>query len=106
MTTPGRAGAIGPSIEDIKREARARLHEVLAKLGISDRPRGKYLSICNPVEKERHPSFTIWVRGPAAGGWRDERDPIDTRGDVVDLVSYVLGWWSRPKKGRAEALRW
>src|SRR5579859_8206028 len=54
----------GPSLEEIKRAAQARVHDVLAALGIAYRPRGNYISMCNPVEKDRHPSFTIWVKGP------------------------------------------
>lgn len=99
----------GPTIEDIKREAQARLHEVLAALGVREPPAsGGYISMCNPVVKDRHPSFTIWTKGPAAGAWRDERNcgPGGDRGDVIDLVAYLNGWWTLPKKGRAQALRW
>lgn len=99
----------GPTIEDIKRAAQARLGEVLAALGVRERPSSAgYISMCNPLVKDRHPSFTIWTQGPAAGAWKDHRDdgPGGTRGDVIDLVSYLKGWWTYPKKGRAEALRW
>lgn len=99
----------GPTIEDIKREAQARIGEVLAGLGVHDRPSPSgYISMCNPMVKDRHPSFTIWTHGPAAGAWKDHRNdgPGGDRGDVIDLVSYLNGWSTRPKKGRAEALRW
>ena len=97
----------GLTIPDIKREAQARLPELLAALGIQHRSTRGYLSISNPTRKDRHPSFTIWTAGAAIGAWRDEANcgPGGDRGDVIDLVSYLNGWWSRPGKGRAEALR-
>jgi hypothetical protein len=93
----------GPSLEEIKRASQARVHDVLAALGIAYRPRGNYISMCNPVEKDRHPSFTIWVKGPAAGAFKDHRGLA--QGDIIDLVAYVKGWSAGPKKGRREALR-
>jgi hypothetical protein len=93
----------GPSLEEIKRASQARVHDVLAALGIAYRPRGNYISMCNPVEKDRHPSFTIWVKGPAAGAFKDHRGLA--QGDIIDLVAYVKGWSAGPKRGRREALR-
>lgn len=96
-------------IADVKREAQGRLGEVLSALGVREpAASGGYISMCNPMLKDRHPSFTIWIKGPAAGAWKDHRDdgPGGTRGDVIDLVSYLSGWWERPKKGRGEAIRW
>jgi hypothetical protein len=93
----------GPSLEEIKRAAQARVGDVLAALGIPYRPRGNYISMCNPVEKDRHPSFTIWVKGPAAGAFKDHRGLA--QGDIIDLVAYVKGWSAGPKRGRREALR-
>lgn len=99
----------GPSIADIKGAAQARIGDVLAALGVAARPSSAgYISICNPMVKDRHPSFTIWTAGAAIGAWKDHRDdgPGGSRGDIIDLVSYLNGWWERPRKGRAEALRW
>jgi hypothetical protein len=99
----------GPSIEDIKREAQKRIDDVLSWLGVDEKPStGGYISMCNPQRKDRHPSFTIWIKGAAIGAWKDHTDdgPGGLRGDVIDLVSYLNGWWSAPKKGRALALRW
>lgn len=98
----------GPTIEDIKAAAQARIFEVLRACGINEAPSpAGYISMCNPVVKDRHPSFTIWTKGAAVGAWRDERNrgPGGDQGDIIDLVSYLNGWWSRPKKGRGEALR-
>jgi hypothetical protein len=94
-------------IADVKRAAQERALDVLAWLDVHDRPSAAgYISMCNPVMKDRHPSFTIWTKGAAVGAWRDERDPKGTCGDIIDLVSYLSGWWDLPNKGRAQARRW
>jgi len=93
----------GPSLADIKAAAQARIGEVLAGLGIRDPARGGYIHICNPVEKDRHPSFTIWTTR-AIGAWKDHRGIA--QGDIIDLVAYLKGWYDGPHKGRREALRW
>ena len=100
----------GPTIEDIKREAQGRIFDVLDMLGVNEKPSaGGYISMCNPMVKDAHPSFTIWVKGAAIGAWRDERNtgPGGDRGDVIDLVAYLRGWWGLDKRSRhALALRW
>jgi hypothetical protein len=109
--TPCRSERVSarPTIADIKSAAQARIFDVLAALGVRERPtRAGYISLRSPVTKDRHPSFAIWTAGPAAGAWKDHRDdgPGGTRGDLIDLVSYLSGWWNLPGKGRGEALRW
>jgi len=93
-----------PTLEEIKAAANARPYDVLHALGINERPRsGGYISMCNPVEKDRHPSFTIW---PDRGGiltFKDHRG--NAQGDIIDLVAYIKGWSDGARKGRAEALR-
>lgn len=99
----------GLEIADIKREAQARILDILAALGVREAPsHGGYISMRNPMRKDRHPSFTIWTQGAAIGAFKDHADdvPGGTRGDIIDLVSYLSGWFHLPKKGRREALRW
>lgn len=94
----------GPTLEQIKTEAQRRIFDVLRGLGIDAKPSsGGYISMCNPVEKDSNPSFTIWVK-KSVGAWKDHRGIA--QGDVIDLVAYVKGWHLGPKKGRREALRW
>lgn len=94
------------TIPDIKREAQARLPELLAAMGVHQRPyAGGYISMSNPMRKDRKASFTIWTGGSVAGAWRDEARIGVDQGDVIDLCSYLNGWWERPSKGRGEALR-
>jgi len=53
----------------------------------------------NPTRPDQHGgSFTIWMRGPNAGAWKDYA--TGDKGDVLDLVAYCKGG------GRSEAVRW
>lgn len=92
-------------IEQIKAIAQERIFDVLRALGINEEPRGAsgYISMCNPVEKDRHPSFTIWTRGAAAGAWKDHRG--HAQGDVFHLVAYVKGWYHLNNRGFDQSLR-
>lgn len=93
------------SIEDIKRAANARPDELLAALGINERfGAGGYISMCNPVRKDRRPSFTIWNKNGFIA-WRDEVNPDVDKGDVIGLVAYLKSWEHLPKKGVPEACR-
>lgn len=91
------------TIEDIKSAANAHMGEVLAACGINERVSASgYISMCNPVRKDRHPSFTIWTKNGFIA-WTDHA--TGEKGDVLDLVAYTQGWWDRPKRGCAEACR-
>ena len=95
-----------PPLDEIKREGQARILDVLAALGVPwKRANTNYISICNPVVKDRHPSFTIWTAGAAAGAFKDHRGCA--AGDLVDLVAYLKGWSrGNDKAGRKEAIEW
>jgi hypothetical protein len=95
-----------PPIEEIKREGQARILEVLGALGVSWRQqRGNYISICNPMVPDKHPSFTIWIRGAAVGAFKDHRGCAE--GDLIDLVAYLRGDSAgNDKAGRKEAIEW
>lgn len=102
MTRPGDL-----SIDDIKRAANARMFDVLGALGVTDRPSsGGFISMCNPMRKDKNPSFTIWTKNGFLA-WKDHTNdgPGGDRGDVIDLVSYLKGWWDLPNKGRPQAIR-
>ena len=94
----------GPDIDDIKRAANARMFELLPALGITERPGASgYISMCNPMRKDRHPSLTIWTRG----GFLTFKDHAGgAQGDVIDLVAYLKGWADLAGKGRKEARRY
>lgn len=94
-----------PSIEEIKHAAQGRVFDVLAACGVRERPRGNYISMCNPMAKDAHPSFTIWTRGAAIGAFKDHRGIA--QGDIIDLVAYLRGWSAgNDRAGRDQALAW
>lgn len=94
----------GPTIATVKALAQERIFDVLGALGIREKPSsGGYISMCNPIEKDRHPSFTIWTRGGAVGCFKDHRGVA--QGDIIGLVAYIKGWEGGPKKGVPESLR-
>jgi Toprim domain len=94
-----------PSIEEIKHAARDRILDVLGALGVRERSRGNYISMCNPMAKDAHPSFTIWIKGAAIGAFKDHRGIA--QGDVIDLVAYLKGWSAgNDRAGRDQALAW
>lgn len=91
----------GPTIEDIKRVANQRPSDILRLCGIAESFGTRdYISMCNPVKKDRHPSFTIWYKNGTLS-FREENGPA--KGDVIDFVAYMNGWYDGPKKGVAEA---
>lgn len=59
-------------------------------------------NVCQPKNPTRPDatagSFTIWMRGQAAGAWKDYA--TGDQGDVIDLVRYCRGG------DRADAIRW
>lgn len=92
-----------PSIAEIKNVAQDRIGDVLAALGVREKSRGNYISMCNPVAKDAHPSFTIWVKGAAIGAFKDHRGIA--QGDIIDLVAYLKGWSAgNDRAGRDQAL--
>lgn len=92
-----------PSIAEIKSAAQGRIGDVLAALGVREKSRGNYISMCNPVAKDAHPSFTIWTKGAAIGAFKDHRGIA--AGDVIDLVAYLKGWSAgNDRAGRDQAL--
>ena len=89
---------------DIRRRLQGRLHDLLPRLGIEDRQRGKLLLTTNPrrPENKRRGNFAIWLTGEGAGAWKDYGLAGDKRGDVFDLIEYLgrlnswidAYWWA------------
>ncbi len=91
-------------IQDLKELTHRQMGSVLAALGIRARPNGRGLIlISNPRMKDLNPSFAIWTHGGILS-WKYFSG--NERGDVVDLVSYLNGWWDLPDRGFVEAARW
>lgn len=90
--------------DDVKARLQASLPSVLAALGLRYRERDSAPVLCplNPTRNDKNPgSFVIWTQGSAAGAWK-EYAGIPAKGDVFDLVGYVLRlqakidayWWA------------
>jgi len=93
-------------IQELKDIANARLELVLGRLGVRERPRGGRgtILICDPMTADNDPSLAIWTR--MAGGLSWKRYGGDAQGDIIDLVSYLKGWWHLPRRGSGEAIAW
>ena len=74
--TPGRPnerpGAAAARARKVRDELQRRLHDLLPKLGIDDRQRGKLLLTKNPLRPEntRKGNFAIWLTGAGPGAGR------------------------------------
>lgn len=93
--------------EELKAQANARASQLLGKLGVDmRRQRGAngYIAMLDPIMREIRPSLVIWTKMPGGVSWR--RYGADAQGDIIDLISYLSGWWHLPKRGAAEAIRW
>jgi Toprim domain len=91
-------------IDRVKPLANARRFELLHALGVHAAPRGKgTILMSDPMSKDRNPSLAIYTHG---GALSFVRYGSDAKGDVIDCVAYLQGWYDLPGKGRREALRW
>jgi len=93
----------GPTIEDIKREANRRPHDVLRWCGIAEEFGNRsYISMCSPMRKDTRPSFTIWFKN---GTLSFREEDLSAKGDVLDFVAYMNGWFHGPNRGVDKACR-
>lgn len=90
--------------DEVKARLQGRLPQVLDALGLRHRESASAPVIypLNPTRNDRNPgSFVIWTRGDAAGAWK-EYAGVPAKGDVFDLIGYVLRlqakidayWWA------------
>ena len=80
-----------PSVPDLKARAQDRLEDLLHRLAPGGKhARGVY-TVCNPMRREKNPSFAVWTQGDACGAFKDFTDPDVTKGDVFGLVAYLNG---------------
>lgn len=87
----------------VRRELQRRILSLLPALGFNDPPRAGLVTPLNPRRNDRNPgSFVIWTEGDGVGAWRDYALGDEAKGDVFDLIGYVLGlqapidayWWA------------
>lgn len=78
-----------PSVADLKARAQDRLDDILHRLAAGGKhTRGVYM-VCNPMRREKNPSFAVWTQGDACGAFKDFTDPDMTKGDIFGLVAYL-----------------
>lgn len=68
-------------------------------LQLQGKARGRAFTGLSPFRQEKNPSFTLWLHGPAKGGWKDFGG--GTKGDIVDLVALLAADGTK-----AGALKW
>lgn len=92
------------TLDEVKAAGNRRMFDVLAALGIKERDKNGSIVMCNPVVKDRNPSFAIWTKGGIIA-FKDFRGIA--QGDIIDLVAYLRGWSAgNDKQGRDQALAW
>jgi len=90
--------------DEVKGRLQSALPSVLAALGLryAEKDTEAVLHPLNPTRSDKRPgSFVIWTQGSAAGAWK-EYAGIAAKGDVFDLIGYVLRlqakidayWWA------------
>lgn len=102
---------------DLRQRLQQALPSLLDRLGLHDELRGArgsgMIHPRNPTRDDRTPgSFVIWTGGAAAGGWKDYALGDKAKGDVFDLIAYVLRlrgkmdayWWALDFLGLPRAL--
>jgi hypothetical protein len=83
----------------IKSELQSRIEPLVRELLPHGRRVTNRWEAVNPTRADKSSgSFFVWLRGPAAGAWKDYAS--DDKGDVIDLVRYVQGG------DRGDAIRW
>lgn len=84
---------------DIRAGLQSRALELARELVPAGRRNGNYWIAKNPTRDDRSAgSFYIWIKGAAAGGFRD--DATGDKGDCIDLIAYV------GRMNRAQAADW
>lgn len=79
----------GPSIAEIKAALQARAGELWRQLAPGGAEQGGIYTPLNPTRVDRHPgSFVIWLRGEAAGAYKDFA--TGDKGDILGGISYCL----------------
>ena len=99
-----------PSAAEVKSHALDRLENILDRLAPGGRISGGLYSPRNPTRDDKKPgSFVIRVTGAARGSFVEYVNPDSEKGDVIDLVSYLLTGGAldfKSRERRGAAIRW
>ena len=99
----------GIPIADIKVVAQQRLDGILLRLAPGGRTAGGIYTVRNPTRADKNAgSFVVYMRGHMRGAFIEFADREREKGDVIDLVSYLLcrGGDFKGREARARALEW
>lgn len=93
------------SLRELRAMLQPRIREILARLAPGGHYTAKTYTVKNPARKDRSAgSFVIWIRGSAAGAYRDYAGhSSDDKGDIIDLISYLQNRGKDKKFARAWA---
>jgi len=92
------------SVSDLKAMAGPVVAEIARECAPEGKLSGAYWIAKSPLRVDRRRgSFCVWIRGPAAGAWKDFAS--DDKGDLVDLIAETK-YGGRSAKQRGEAIAW
>lgn len=85
----------------IREQLQQRVATLVPELVPGGRREGGVWSAPNPTRGgDSRGSFKVWMRGPAAGGFKEYDAGDDEKGDIIDLIAYVHG------STRKDAIQW
>ena len=92
------------SVAEIKEMARPQACDLAQELAPGGHVSGAYYLARSPLRSDRKAgSFCVWIKGPAAGAWKDFAS--DEKGDLVDLIAEVK-FGGRARAERGQAIQW
>ena len=92
------------SVGDLKEMAAPMALDFARELAPGGHVSGSYYLTRSPLRADRKAgSFCVWIRGPAAGAWKDFA--ADEKGDLVDLIAETK-YGGRTREQRGSAIQW
>jgi hypothetical protein len=95
---------VNVTVAELKDLARPMALEFAQELAPGGKLEGKYYLTRSPLRADRHTgSFAVWVKGAAAGAWKDFAS--DDKGDLIDLIAETK-YGGRSRESRGKAIAW
>ncbi len=92
------------SVGDLKAMAAPMALDFARELAPGGHVSGTYYLTKSPLRADRKAgSFAIWIKGPAAGAWKDFA--ADEKGDLIDLIAEAR-YGGRARDQRGAAIKW
>ncbi len=96
-------------IAEIKAHAVDRIDDILGRLAPGGRFAGGMYTVRNPTRADKHAgSFVVYTRGRMAGAFIEFANRDEEKGDVIDLVAYLLAGAAdfKGRAARSRAIEW